>query len=119
MKKLLLMTIVLLGAGVSAADAKFVGPSEKDMAPAIMTVSEVAKLKDDKHVVMKGTIEKHLTKDKYQFVDATGKIVVEIDGDEWRGLDVTPADTVVIVGETDKSLFHDLQVDVDSIRKAE
>ena len=117
MKKLLLLTIVLFGA--TAADAGFVGLSDKRGEPAVMTVSEVSKLGDDKMVIMKGSIEKHLNKDKYQFVDTTGKIVVEIDGDEWRGMEVTPNDTVIIVGETDKSWTHDLRVDVDSIRKVE
>jgi uncharacterized protein (TIGR00156 family) len=120
MKKLLLLTIVLLGGvGANGADAKFIGPSDKSGDQAIMTVSEVSKLGDDKMVVMKGSIEKHLTKDRYQFVDVTGKIVVDIDGDEWRGLDVRPTDTVIIIGETDKGMFHDLRVDVDSIKKVE
>lgn len=118
MKKLLLMTIVLLG-GAGMAEAKFVGPSERVQQDAVMTVADVSKMGDDKMVVMQGSIEKHISKDKYQFVDSTGKIVVEIDGDEWRGMDVSPSDTVMIIGETDKDLFRDVQIDVESVRKVE
>lgn len=112
MKKTLLLLVIAV-APISAK-ANFIGPSDTQT-PAIMSVAEVKKLGDDKQVVMKGSIEKHLTKDKYQFVDATGKVIVEIDGDEWRGQNVTPSDTVIIVGETDKDWFRDPVVDVSSI----
>lgn len=109
MKKLLFL-LVMVSAPL-AAKAGFVGPSEQ----ALMTVAEVSQLGDDRAVVMKGSIEKHLTKDKYQFVDNTGRIVVEIDGEEWRGQKVQPEDTVLIIGETDKDWFRDIVVDVKSI----
>lgn len=111
MRKLLILLVV--AAVPFGAKAGFVGTSNQ----AVMTVSEVSQLGDDRSVVMKGSIEKHLKKDKYQFVDATGKIVVEIDGDKWRGMDVSAEDTVMIVGETDKDWLRDVHVDVDSIQK--
>lgn len=106
-KTLLLLAISLVP---FTANAGFKGPSDQ----AVMTVSEVSKLGKDKPVMMKGSIEKHLTKDKYQFVDDTGKIVVEIDGEDWRGIDVTPSDTIMIIGETDKN-GREMQVDVSSV----
>ena len=109
MKKTLLLLIIAMVP--LTAKAGFVGPSEQ----AIMSVAEVKKLGDDRPVMMKGSIEKHLTKDKYQFVDETGRIVVEIDGKEWRGQNASPSDTVIIVGETDKDWLRDPVVDVDSI----
>ncbi len=111
MKRFLIMLTVI--AAPLGANAGFVDGSKQ----AIMTVAEVSKLGDDKAVVMQGSIEKHLRDDKYQFVDSTGKIVVEIDGDEWRGMDVTPDDTVLIYGETDKDWFKDVTVDAKSIQK--
>jgi uncharacterized protein (TIGR00156 family) len=111
MKKLLILLVV--AAVPFGAKAGFIGTSEQ----AILTVSDVSKLGDEKSVVMKGSIEKHISKDKYQFVDGTGRIVVEIEGDKWRGLDITPEDTVMIVGETDKDWFRDVRVEVDSIQK--
>jgi uncharacterized protein (TIGR00156 family) len=109
MKKTLLLLVIAVVP--LTARAGFVGPSEQ----AIMSVSEVRQLGDDKAVVMKGSIEKHLSKDKYQFVDGTGRVVVEIDGEEWRGQNVTPNDTVIIIGETEKDLFSDPLVDVNSV----
>ncbi len=111
MKQFLIMLTVI--AAPFGANAGFVGTSEQ----AVITVAEVSNMGDDKAVVMRGSIEKHLKKDKYQFVDQTGKIVVEIDGDEWRGIDVTPNDTVLIIGETDKDWFSDTSVDVKTIQK--
>jgi len=110
MKKTLLLLVIAFVP--FASNAGFIDPKNQ----AIMTVSEVKKLGDEKAVIMKGSIEKHISKDKYQFVDATGKIVVEIDGEEWRGIDVTPDDTIVIVGETDKDWYRETRVDVDSVR---
>ena len=46
--------------------------------------------------------------------DATGSITIEIDDDDWRGLDVTPQDVVTVKGEVDKDMFN-TEIDVDSI----
>lgn len=110
-KTLLLLAIALVP--FTSANAKFIGSSDQ----AILTVAEVKGMKDDKPVMLKGSIEKHISKDKYQFIDSTGRIVVEIEGEDWRGLDVTPNDTVLIVGETEKEWFKDVYVDVSSIEK--
>jgi uncharacterized protein (TIGR00156 family) len=107
-KTLLLLVIAMIPL---TAKAGFIGPSEQ----AVISVTEVKKLGDDKPVLMKGSIEKHLTKDKYQFVDQTGRVVVEIDGKEWRGQNVSPSDTIIIVGETNKGWFQEPKVDVSSI----
>ena len=112
MKKTLLVLVMALLP--FAADARG-GFSDGSM-PAIMSVADVKNMRDDKAVVMKGQIEKHIKKDKYQFVDETGRIVVEIDGEDWRGVNVTPNDTVIIMGETDRDWFRDVQVDVDSVQ---
>ena len=57
------------------------------------------------------------TKEKYQFRDSTGAIIIEIDNDDWNGLTVTPADTVTIYGEVDKEIMHSPEIDVDRIEK--
>lgn len=78
------------------------------------TVEQAIGLSDDTPVVLVGQIEKSLGDEKYLFKDASGTVTVEIDHDDWRGLNVTPADTVVIQGEVDKDFFK-TEIDVDFI----
>lgn len=68
----------------------------------ISTVKDAMGMPDDTMVSLQGKIQKRLKKDKYQFQDNTGSIVVEIDKDVWRGQTVTPNDTIMIDGEIDK-----------------
>lgn len=79
------------------------------------SVAEVLKMRDDAPVTLNGHIEKQLGGDHYLFKDATGTITVEIDDDEWGGLNVTPTTPVTISGEVDKD-WTSLKVDVKTIR---
>ncbi len=59
-------------------------------------------------------MKKSLGDEKYLFKDASGAITVEIDDDDWNGLNVTPQDLIEIRGEVDKDLF-DTKIDADSV----
>ena len=87
----------------------FTGPSQ-----AAVSVAEALKLSDDTPVVLEGTIEQSLGDEKYMFKDASGSVIVEIDDEDWRGITVTPKDTVIINGEVDKDMFK-TKIDADSI----
>ncbi len=103
---------VMLATSVVAKKHKkggFVGPK-----PEAFAVEEVLSQPDDTLVVMQGNIVKQVGKDKYQFSDKTGTIIVEIDGDEWMGVEVTPNDVIEVVGEVDKD-WMSTQVDVESV----
>ena len=108
MKKLIIASIGILMAG--AASAAFIGDSHT-----ISTVAEALKMRDDTMVTLEGNIQKRLYKDKYLFADKTGEITVEIEREDWRGIDVTPQDTIQIRGEIDKDWFS-TEVDVDSVK---
>lgn len=54
--------------------------------------------------------------EEYMFKDSTGKIVIEIDDEDWGGLTVGPKDTVEISGEIDRD-FKKMKLDVFKIRK--
>lgn len=114
MNKLLSASILTLALSFSgSAQAAFQGPG---LAP--VTVAEALKLSDDTPVVLNGQIEKSLGDEKYQFKDATGTVVVEIDDEDWRGLDVTPNDVITIKGEVDKDMFKtEIDVDVVELKK--
>lgn len=100
---------------VSNAIAKNVGGGFQGPGVATSTVADALKMSDDTPVVLKGKIEKSLGNEKYQFNDGTGTIVVEIDDDEWNGLNVTPENTVQITGEIDKEMLATPSVDVEMI----
>ena len=94
------------------AQGGFKGPSN-----GVTTFADELKAKDDTLFQLTGHIEKETAKEKYEFRDSTGAIVVEIDNDDWNGLTVTPADTVIIYGEVDKEIMHAPEIDVDRIEK--
>ena len=83
-----------------------------------MTVAEALKMGDDTAVVLEGQIEKSLGKEQYVFKDASGSVIIEIDNDDWRGLTVTPQDTIIIKGEVEKDMFKtEIDVDVIELKK--
>lgn len=118
MKKIILsvLSVVLMGSTAALAQDAQIGGFKGASADVVTSVSEIKNLPDDKRVVLQGNIERQIRGDKYEFKDATGSIVVEIDDDEWRGVVVEPANTVKIVGEVDKSFFEPTTIDVDSIQ---
>lgn len=97
----------------AAGKGGFYGPSD-----VLVTVEKAKTLPDDAYVVLRGKIERHISKDKYEFRDDTGTIVVEIDRDKWGGLNITPKDTVELRGEVDRELTT-LEIDVDRVLKVQ
>ncbi len=110
--------VVALGLSANAFAAGFQGQANMGgfQGPGLQpsSVSEALKLNDDTPVVLIGQIEKSLGGEKYLFKDATGSVTVEIDNEDWRGINVTPKDTIVIQGEVDKDFFK-TEIDVDSV----
>ncbi len=110
--------VVALGLSANAFAAGFQGQANMGgfQGPGLQpsSVSEALKLNDDTPVVLIGQIEKSLGGEKYLFKDATGSVTVEIDNEDWRGVNVTPKDTIVIQGEVDKDFFK-TEIDVDSV----
>ena len=110
--------VVALGLSTSALASGFTGPQQAGgfqgpgLAPS--SVAEALKLNDDTPVVLVGQIEKSLGDEKYLFKDASGSVTVEIDNEDWRGVTVTPKDTIVIQGEIDNDFFK-TEIDVDSV----
>jgi uncharacterized protein (TIGR00156 family) len=67
-----------------------------------VTVAEALELPDDTDVKVQGYIVRALGDEKYEFRDDSGTIVVEIDDDEWGGVEATPDMQVEIAGEIDQ-----------------
>ena len=119
MNKFITASAFVVALGLTSALASgFTGPQQAGgfqgpgLAPS--SVAEALKLNDDTPVVLVGQIEKSLGDEKYLFKDASGSVTVEIDNEDWRGVTVTPKDTIVIQGEIDKDFFK-TEIDVDSV----
>jgi uncharacterized protein (TIGR00156 family) len=110
--------IALCGVAVAAqADPRrggFQGPD--NFQP--VTVAEAAGLSDDTDVRLEGFIVRALGDEKYEFRDDTGTLVVEIDDDDWGGIDVTPDVRIRLQGEIDHER-QGVELDVDDVRAVE
>lgn len=82
----------------------------------VVTVKQAEEMKDDSWITVRGTLEKQIGDEDYQFRDATGTMKVEIDHKRWNGLTITPKDQVELTGELDKD-FNSIELDVKQVRK--
>lgn len=105
---------------IGAANADFVAVAQMNpngiVTEDIITVSDLRNMRDETPVVLVGTITEQVGADTYTFMDNTGSITVEIDGDEWGGQTITPNDTVKISGEVERGIFT-TQIDVENVQK--
>lgn len=112
MKNLSLLIAAFSCLGMATAvQAGFTGPSSAEKT----TVSQVKEMPDESVVILQGFIESSLGDEKYMFKDETGSIKVEIDDEDWNGLDVGPNDKIQIQGEVDTHLIKPTEIEVDSI----
>jgi uncharacterized protein (TIGR00156 family) len=82
----------------------------------ITSVKNAQSMADDSIVTLQGKIEKRIKKDKYQFSDASGNMIVKIGKKVWHGQVVNSTEVVQITGEIDKD--HDGTIlDVESLIK--
>lgn len=110
------LTALILSIFATAAQAQgggFTGPDNRRL----VTVVEVTAMADDTNVRLVGYVIEVVGDDEYVFQDETGTIVVEIDADEWNGIDVTPAIRVELSGEIDRERDR-VEIDVDAVRLA-
>jgi uncharacterized protein (TIGR00156 family) len=97
-----------------ATPSGYAGPSG---APLMTAKDLLANGKDDQYVRLKGKLTSHKGDENYEFTDASGKIMVEIDADRFpAGVTVDHTTLVELTGEFDKEMFGDSTVDVEQIK---
>ena len=114
MKKILTgATLALLAFAATADDQRggFKGPDSLQL----VTAAEASQLGDDTAVKLQGHIVRAQGDETYEFKDDTGTLIVEIDNEDWNGVEATSESTVELRGEIDKE-WNKTEVDVDSVR---
>lgn len=113
MKKILLTTITgfcLLAS--SAVFAKSDAVLLKEAPKNVVTVAKAKTLKDETGVTLQGTIVQHILGDNFEFKDATGSIIIDVDDDLWKPLQLKAGDKVKVIGEVDTHTKNPTDIDV-------
>ena len=121
MKKILVLTTLATATLLAACSTKNETAQNQTFggnATNAVTIAQAKSLHDDSRVVLQGKIQRQVDSDEYIFADSTGNIKIEIDDHVWKGLDVTPNDTIRIQGKLDKETF-DSSIDVYSVEKVQ
>lgn len=109
-----LWVLCIVAMSAQAQSGGFSGPDNRQIA----MVSEISAMADDTNVRLVGYVVEVVGNDEYLFRDDTGTIIVEIDADEWNGIDVTPSLRVELSGEVDRERDK-VEIDVDAVRIAD
>ncbi|MGR5241691.1 NirD/YgiW/YdeI family stress tolerance protein [Photobacterium damselae] len=124
MKNILLAGLFMASFGSVAAEQQlnpnyqqqgFSGPSVA--MNTVKSVLDAGMFSDDRPVTLTGHILTSQGGELYTFTDGTGNITVEIDNENWYGIQVTPKTKITINGEIDKE-FGYTRIDVDSVMLA-
>ena len=98
------------------AIAQTFGPPASRMAAKTVTVQQAKALADDTEVVVEGRITSRIRDEHYRFEDSSGWIEVEIDDDDWNGVETTASQQVRLIGEVEKSR-RSVKLDVDRVER--
>ena len=116
---LLLSILILLSVVLFTYSAVLHADSAgKEAASNVTTVKSVAKMKDDSKVKLEGHIIKKLASEHFLFKDATGRIEIEIDDEDFGGIIVKPEIKIRIIGEVDRDSTS-TTIDVDYLEVVE
>ena len=111
MKKLLLSAAAVIA--TVPAIAQYTGPGAQ---PVLTTLAAVLKEPvDDQRVVLRGTILRQVSSDKYIFSDGKQEIRVEIDRKLFPAQAISATTPVEIVGEVEKDFMESPEIDVDAL----
>jgi uncharacterized protein (TIGR00156 family) len=95
--------------GVNYNSGGFIGANQP-----VTTVEQAKKMPDDAWVTLEGNLVRQVGHELYEFKDATGTVLVDIDNKRWLGQSATPETKVQLIGEVDKD-WMEFEIDVKQI----
>ncbi len=75
---------------------------------------DVKNLKDNEYITLKGYIISKVGNEEYTFKDESGTVLIEIDDEDWGGINVGSSDKVILEGEVDRE-WNSIKVDIKSV----
>ena len=67
-----------------------------------VSVAQALYMEDDRNIRLTGYVVEQIDDEKYLFQNGTGTLMVEIDDDEWRGIQASSRTRLTIWGELDQ-----------------
>lgn len=118
MKKIMAATLAGLALLVhSHAFAKSDQAIQQEATQHAVTVAQIKTLADETGVTLAGHIVRHISGDDFEFKDASGSIVIEVDDDLWKPMQLKAGDKVRLIGEVDTHRRKPTDIEVISIEK--
>jgi uncharacterized protein (TIGR00156 family) len=111
------LAVLVVTPAVQGQSGGFVGP---DSGP-VVTAITAADRPNESNVRLVGYLIEKLGDERYLFRDDSGTIIVEIDNDDWNGVQASAETRVEIAGSVDREwriLQREIEIDVDSIELA-
>ena len=118
MKKYMLCSIML----ATSSSSLWAKTDEAILAEAktnTVTVAQAQTLPDETGVTLNGKIVRQLAtqSDEFEFKDKTGSIIIEVDDEQWKSLQLKAGDKVRILGEVDTHSDQPTDIDVIQIER--
>lgn len=113
------LALLILTTGISCshlAHAQYTGPSAQ---PPLQSIADIMqKSKDDQAVILYGYLTQQISAEKYIFSDGQQSIQVEIDEDDFRGLQIDEKTHIKIIGKIEKDFLQSPEIEVELIQIA-
>ncbi|MGF6148869.1 Uncharacterized conserved protein [Kingella potus] len=120
MKAKMILAACLLGLSVPAMAEFIDSPDKKTVVEEhlkAVSVHQAKMMADGRHVVLEGHLTGRagtLNAEEFIFTDGKDSIKVEIDGNIWRGRDVSKETRIRLWGEVDRNRFNNsIEIEVD------
>jgi uncharacterized protein (TIGR00156 family) len=96
---------------------QYTGPGTSDKFSTVKAVQDNASRldKSDELVKVKGFIIRQINKNTFEFMDNTGKILVEIDKKALPAMPFDDKTELILIGEVDSDLFEPTEIEVKEV----
>lgn len=118
MKKIMTALTMAIALGASSVVlAKSDQTLLKEAAKNSVTVAQAKTLQDEVGVSLTGSIVRHVVGDDFEFKDATGSIMLDIDDDLWQPMQLKAGDRIKVMGEVDTHRSKPTDIEVIKIER--